>query len=63
MKEELKPCPFCGEKPWYELKHGDGSRTNEWHIVECPNVNCLEVITHMPTKEEAYEAWNTREGI
>lgn len=51
MKNELKPCPFCG---------GEASlHIHDRYGVECDNcsmgLGCIKL-----TKEEAIQAWNTR---
>ncbi len=57
---DLLPCPFCGEKPDQDVRVGENSRTGKWHVIECINPNCLEVVTHEATIKEARTAWNTR---
>ena len=50
--EELKPCPFCGgEAEWFINKHA--------YMVECQN--CYARGSLELTKQDAIEAWNTRE--
>ncbi len=57
---ELLGCPFCGQKPSYEVVSAEVSRAGEWHVVECDNINCLEVAVHSTTKYGAYALWNKR---
>ena len=52
MKEELKPCPFCGGKA--ELYARSFNDVN----VICGNCSC--VMGTYGTKEKAIEAWNKR---
>ena len=54
MTEELKPCPFCGEK-----EHLDWgvqlSYPNDLYYVQCPNCGIRIVM-------EEIETWNRRAG-
>ena len=52
---ELKPCPFCGSKPFVW-------RTNYRTYIECPNLTTESHRIMMSGKsdEEAIEAWNRR---
>lgn len=52
MKEELKPCPFCGEEELEVTVYSLG-----WFVI-CPN--CEVVTANRPTKGQAIEAWNKR---
>ena len=54
---ELKPCPFCGSKPFVW-------RTNHRTYIECPNLTAESHRIMMSGKsdEEAIEAWNRRAG-
>lgn len=52
-KTELKPCPFCGEKPY---TYTDGWRV--WWGVKCPDCSCI--IGEYRTEKEAIEEWNRR---
>lgn len=58
IKEELKPCPFCGSPA---LMSGDDD--SGW-CVTCqePHCNCNARIPYCDTKEDAIEQWNTRAG-
>lgn len=52
MKEKLKPCPFCGGKPYVEKDTEDNM-----------TVDCQECFASGPfsyTEEEAIKAWNRR---
>lgn len=56
MSEELKPCPFCGNK-----KCGTGEVLNKY--CEYERVSCGACGAEGPgaeLKKEAYELWNTR---
>lgn len=58
MSEELKSCPFCGGPP----KYLDSSNEHEdYHEVCCQDKTCTYSLTDRPSKESAYQAWNTRE--
>lgn len=52
---ELKPCPFCGNKPdmWYT------ERIGLWTI-HCFNEDAHRAGAAAKTEAEAIEAWNTR---
>ena len=52
---ELKPCPFCGSKPFVW-------RTNHRTYIECPNLTAdsHRVTMSGKTDKEAIEAWNRR---
>lgn len=54
MREELKPCPFCGSEARFEV---DGERG--W--ICCSNEDCTAWDTEIfSTTDEAIKAWNTR---
>lgn len=55
MTNEIKPCPFCGEKPKV-VKDISVS----W--VVCDNENCMVYARTLlkKTRREAIETWNTR---
>ena len=55
MPNELKPCPFCGSKPFIW-------RTNHRTYIECPNLTAESHRVMMSGKsgKEAIEAWNRR---
>jgi len=67
MEEELKPCPFCGHKPTWQLTkkkncqmHGDEYQD---HILLCASPHCPihpRMLLIGPNKESLREAWNTR---
>lgn len=55
---ELKPCPFCGGKPWCTptyMKHIERTR----YIVKCTKCNA---IMEYRSQEAAEKAWNRRVG-
>lgn len=55
MENELKPCPFCGNK---EVRLVDNISELGYAWVSCP-----KCYTEGPTKDankEAMEAWNSR---
>lgn len=68
MNQELKPCPFCGGKPYVETRHRVfiKSETVRAAFVRCTNCNAR--TGRMPLKEYgsaaavngAIEAWNRR---
>lgn len=55
---ELKPCPFCGEKP---IGFFDSSRLVA--LVKCTNWSCsVQPMTKCYTdKQQAIDAWNRRD--
>ncbi len=52
--EELKPCPFCGCNKPYIADYKDE------FTVECSRCDCSTRLCD--TKEEAIDAWNTRDN-
>jgi Lar family restriction alleviation protein len=55
MNDELKPCPFCGCKPWFKPR--------EYGVEKQTFVNCLHCGAVGPTKvndDEAIASWNNR---
>lgn len=66
MKEELKPCPFCGENVRY--LHRKDEFTNEFVcIIDCQTESCIFYscmlsnyrVRNLP-KDEFIKKWNTR---
>ncbi|PZO78480.1 MAG: hypothetical protein DI629_12345 [Mesorhizobium amorphae] len=54
--EALKPCPFCGSEPEWNLgKKGDGS---EWRYIACSN--CEAIGPHAHTRSIQVADWNRR---
>lgn len=53
MNEELKPCPFCGNK---NIRIWGGENT--FPYVECSN--CIASTASELTREEAIKNWNRR---
>ena len=57
MKENLKPCPFCGKDPVLEPM----SWPDTDYIVKCDNWKCdMIVSTFENTKEVVIKKWNNR---
>jgi ssDNA-binding Zn-finger/Zn-ribbon topoisomerase 1 len=59
MKEELKPCPFCGAIPLVKIS------TTGRYFVACHNKQCLAQVltsTFYVKPESAIAAWNKRIG-
>lgn len=54
-RDELKPCPFCGEKPYPVGQYATGP--SNWWTVDCSN--CTATIT-APSREDAVRRWNHR---
>ena len=60
MSENLKPCPFCGGEPdWnMELDESNSTRFGQWWRIECMDCSALG-----PLEENEYLAvreWNKR---
>ena len=51
MSEKLKPCPFCGGKPYAQI---------DAKFLE--QVRCTTCGAHMQWSEDAREQWNKRKG-
>ena len=58
MGEELKECPFCGEKASIQDCSYFGS-TPMWSAM-CDNPKCFAYTEAFKTKKEAVECWNNR---
>ena len=67
MSEELKPCPFCGGKPWINITPLYGALAS--YEVECPycrvkkwsEIGLVDDEEGMETrKQSVIEAWNRR---
>ena len=62
---ELISCPYCGGKASAYCSHGDVfERYNDW-FVECEQCGATNInsTNRYSTKEEAANAWNTRNGF
>lgn len=57
MTDKLKPCPFCGGKP-YINSHPIAQRKKQW-AVQC---RCGARFFFFDRKYKAIEAWNRRAG-
>ena len=61
---ELKPCPFCGRKPWFESK--ENKDLNTMYCIQCLHCDDTEDFIvgtdWYDTKEEARRIWNRRYG-
>lgn len=58
MKEELKPCPFCGGEAKIDSWNStDGYMNDWWKRVQC---TVCDIAKLGKTEEEVIEAWNTR---
>ena len=53
MRDELKPCPFCGGE-------AEITKWHEGYFAECKKQHCGGTIGAYKTEEEAIEAWNKR---
>jgi len=62
-KEELLPCPFCGETKELLLWNGEDDYNNEQvQVVVCDYIKqgCGSSGSWEDTEQEAVKAWNTR---
>ena len=59
MTEELKPCPFCGNKPktWWDLESDVHECYNQGYNIECPLGHARIYAIY---DVEAIQAWNRR---
>lgn len=58
--EEIKPCPWCGGRATIFTNEYEGT-----FIIKCNHNRCPvnpELLVEYIDKQEAIEAWNTREG-
>ena len=59
MSEELKPCPFCGKKPYIERWSSGGMI----YMVKCNNPDCPVPVVSYPTGYnlvDVIDDWNRR---
>lgn len=52
---ELKPCPFCGER---NINVSEAGYRSDLWFIQCED--CWATFPHLDTKQEAIEAWNRR---
>jgi len=59
---ELKPCPFCGGKPFCAEQEHLNPKVGEYWIVGCGNDDCPvdTCFVDQPSKAEAIASWNRR---
>jgi hypothetical protein len=41
---EIKPCPFCGERPEAFTERGAPRHINGWSQIRCVNKDCLIAV-------------------
>lgn len=61
MKEEIKPCPFCGKEPEVQQDENFFGMTEWW--IACLNFDCpVDNVTtgSFAIKQKAINAWNKR---
>ena len=60
--EELKPCPFCGNKEPILMRRAGTNGWRAWFYVLCDwnDGGCGASGQWNHDKEEAVDAWNTR---
>lgn len=65
MKEELKPCPFCGSDRIDLIKTGNAYTKRRGITIKCKNCICVRKTFVLKysiewAREKAIELWNTR---
>lgn len=60
--EELKPCPFCGDKASLRKTATGRNRSGYVYYISCGNLNCPVCVytCNRDTENEAVEIWNRR---
>ena len=58
MKENIKPCPFCGGKAEIEYEENDFAVKDDWVKVQC--TECGGNSGWYLSEEQAINAWNKR---
>jgi hypothetical protein len=59
---EIKPCPFCGERPEAFTERGAPRHINGWSQIRCVNKDCLMTVyihRRLPLAQ-LITIWNTR---
>lgn len=61
MMHELKPCPFCGEKPKVD-RYFMPTMPNVLYAVQCVNINCPTnpIIQYCKDRAFIIKSWNRR---
>jgi Lar family restriction alleviation protein len=66
VKEELKPCPFCGSEKlrvFEPLEGATGPLTSFWvSCVGLAGADCFAIGPLSTSRDEAIERWNRRNG-
>ena len=61
MKQELKPCPFCGSKKIHMYSDGDSTLHGFIHLCMIDNDAMVKIESRFfLSEEDAIEAWNRR---
>ena len=58
MDKELKPCPFCGGKPYFYQIHVEYGKV--WKVMCGARMDCCAILNDYKTQEEAADGWNRR---
>ena len=58
MREELKPCPFCGDT-YIRVRRSRAGWSAGCNTINC--VACNGYVRTYTTEQETIEAWNRRE--
>lgn len=64
MSSDLKPCPFCGEKPVAEFNHVIEGQKTDWNFISCKNPKCrIKPSTDWhKCRSVVVREWNRRAG-
>lgn len=56
---ELKPCPFCGGKPFFDIVYFSNGVLE--HCIACTDCDGVFIVAYKDTDEnDLAEAWNRR---
>lgn len=59
MNDELKPCPFCGAKAFFDKSYFPNG--NWEYCIACTNCDSVFTLAYInPDKSDLAELWNRR---